>query len=255
MAKRFESVKKVYNIFSAALSMSCGRTGAGRFFIRKFIAPALLLIFILHANVCVSSEGTDLLKREDPINSKLKLDLSYRSVNNFRTAILLSKDSRSDSPRGLEFKSDESPYGIKLSTESKFKGLQVTDRISDFFKTVLHNNASFPSTCYAIAEYLNGNFKKISTLKESAKAFYELLTQDSNFIGTGLGYKLTPMVRLEGIAVFDLDETNTIIAGPSIKYHPASDIDLTAGMQISSKFDNDYRDSSNLYFAELKLLF
>ncbi|MDO8427418.1 MAG: hypothetical protein Q7T24_07880 [Deltaproteobacteria bacterium] len=153
--------------------------------------------------------------------------------------------------------------GLDFSGYIKGSGLRgeftytAADERADFFRGVLSLDHTFPSSLYILIEYLynGGNIKTLDDPVVAASASSEITTKNNNFIGAGAGYDITPLLRLDGLAVFDLDDKSGFLS-PSLRYNILEDLDLSAGIQLfTGKAMSEYGGASDLYYAELKLYF
>ncbi|MFQ5735541.1 MAG: hypothetical protein ACE5GY_01590 [Thermodesulfobacteriota bacterium] len=134
----------------------------------------------------------------------------------------------------------------------------LPDAGDGFLRAVVSFDHTFPSTLYFLAEYLynGGNDEDLANPAAAVSASSaEILTKNRNFVGLGAAYDLTPLVRLEGLAVLDIDGASAFL-GPSLRYNILENLDLTAGVQVFTGRDGgEYGDASDVYYGQLQLYF
>lgn len=132
-------------------------------------------------------------------------------------------------------------------------GLDPFSGLSRFFRTAVEFGTGFPSTlCELVGNlYTRGNFRKLFT-PTAAPSFRDILEAGNNVVGTGVGYELTPILRIQGVGVYDPEE-NSAFMGPAFNYNLFDDFGLTTGFQIL--LNEDGNGIPNLYFAEIRVFF
>lgn len=132
-------------------------------------------------------------------------------------------------------------------------GFDAFPGISRFFRTAVEFGTGFPSTlCELVGNlYARGNFRKLFT-PTAAPSFREILDAGNNVVGAEVGYELTPILRIQGVGVYDTGE-NSAFLGPAFNYNLFDDLGLTTGSQIL--LNEDGNGLPNLHFAEIRVFF
>lgn len=164
---------------------------------------------------------------------------------------------RSDSVIGFDFGGNIGAAGLR--GEATFTD---PDSGSSFTRLVLSVDYSWPNTVYLLAEYLyNGGNLKGSGVSdaeiEARERFFngEIITENKNFLATGLGYELTPLLRIDGVSIYDIDE-GSIFLTPSLTWNALTNLDLTVGGQFfAGDEDSEYGDNDSVFFTSLKVYF
>ncbi len=144
--------------------------------------------------------------------------------------------------------------------DSGFRGEGVfTDKRqdSDFIRFVLSWDYSFPNTLYILFEYLynGGNSGADATASVADRFSGEIVTKNRNFTAVGVGYDITPLLRLDSYVIYDMDGEG-IFFNPFLTYNILNNVDWTAGLQIFSGDDNsEYGALSNAYYTYVEWFF
>lgn len=153
--------------------------------------------------------------------------------------------------------------GFDFSGYVKDSGLRgeftytVADGGSDFLRSVVSFDHTFPSSLYLLIEYLfnGGNKKDLSNPLNPTLPSGGITTKNRNFMGIGSGYDITPLLRFDLLSVVDLDDKSAYLS-PSLKYNILEDLDISAGAQFfTGKKSSEYGGLSDLYYAGLKWFF
>lgn len=136
------------------------------------------------------------------------------------------------------------------------------DTGSAFTRLVLSVDYSWPNTLYVLVEYLynGGNFADsgLSDAElEARERFFngEIVTQNKNFVATGVGYELTPLLRLDGVSIYDIDD-GSLFVSPTLSWNLRSNLDwLVGGQFFGGSDDSEYGDNDTLFFTSLKVYF
>lgn len=144
--------------------------------------------------------------------------------------------------------------------DSGFRGEGVfTDQKDEkaFIRFVLSWDYSFPNTLYLLFEYLyNGGSLGKDASPASLTGFSgEIATRNVNLLAAGIGYDLTPLVRLNTYAIYDIDG-KSLFLNPVITYNIFTNIDWVLGFQIfTGDMDSEYGGFSNAYYTSLEWYF
>jgi len=116
---------------------------------------------------------------------------------------------------------------------------------------------NFGTKTYVAAEYFynglaNGNQAAFSgSLTEQRRR----LTLKKNLIGVTATHELTPLIKLKGTVICDLDGESAFL-NPEVRYNVREDLDLAAGAQLFIEdADSEFADYENLYYLETKFFF
>ena len=129
--------------------------------------------------------------------------------------------------------------------------------VKDFTRLVLSWDYNFPNTLYLLLEYLynGGNLGKDTPLFSITEFTGEIVTRNRNFLATGIGYDLTPLIRSDLYAIYDIDE-ESLFFNPDIRYNILSNLDWVIGAQIfSGNVDSEYGSFSNTYYTSIEWYF
>jgi hypothetical protein len=168
---------------------------------------------------------------------------------------------------GGEFRDDEVigfDFGGNIG-DAGFRGeatLTDPDQGSSFARVVLSADYSWPNSLYLLIEYLHnggnlGNSAVSDAVIDARQRFFdgEIVTRNKNFVATGVGYELTPLIRLDGLAIYDLED-DSVFVNPAFGWNILTNLDLALGAQFfAGDADSEYGDSENLYYASLKIFF
>ena len=137
------------------------------------------------------------------------------------------------------------------------------DEGENFWRGVLSWDYSFQSTLYLLFEYLyNGgntgrpdeSLQNLTNVNQRSFSG-EIVTQNRNFVAMGLGYEWTPLLRTDGLMIYDVDDGSAFF-GPSVTYNLRSDLDWITGLQLfAGPRDSEYGDSSNLLYSSIQFFF
>jgi len=116
---------------------------------------------------------------------------------------------------------------------------------------------NFGTKTYVAAEYFynglaNGNRAAFSgSLTEQRRR----LTLKKNLIGVTATHELTPLVKLKGTAICDIDGESAFF-NPEVRYNVRANLDLAAGAQLFvEERTSEFADYENLFYFETKLFF
>jgi len=116
---------------------------------------------------------------------------------------------------------------------------------------------NFGTKTYVAAEYFynglaNGDTGAFSgSLTEQRRR----LSLEKNLIGIMATYELTPLIKLKGTAICDLD-TESAFLNPEIRYNVRENLDVACGAQLFvEKAGSEFADHENLFYVETKLFF
>jgi hypothetical protein len=143
--------------------------------------------------------------------------------------------------------------------DSGFRGEGVftnPDEGNDFTRFVLSWDYNFPSTLYLLLEYLynGGNIGEDASLADLARFTGEIVTGNKNFLALALGYELTPLIRPEFYAIFDIDGGGLFI-NPGIRYNVFTDLDWIIGVQIFPGDEGEYKGLPDSFYTSLEWYF
>jgi len=136
------------------------------------------------------------------------------------------------------------------------------DQGRSFTRLVLSTDYSWPNTLYLLLEYLHngGNLAGSGVADiviEGRQRFFdgEIVTRNKNFVATGIGYEFTPLVRIDGLAIYDVDDKSWFVT-PSLGWNIRQNLDFSLGVQLFSG-DNasEYGDKDNVYYTSIKVYF
>ena len=141
--------------------------------------------------------------------------------------------------------------------DSGFRGegtYTFADQRDDFVRGVLSWDYTFENTLYVLLEYLyNGG--NIDGMASPYQFTGEIITKNRNFLGIGMGYDLTPLVRLDALSILDLDG-ESIFLGPSIKYNIVQNVDWITGAQFfRGRQDGEYGSMPDVYYTQAQWYF
>jgi hypothetical protein len=126
----------------------------------------------------------------------------------------------------------------------------------DFVRAVIGADYTLSNGLYILAEYLyNGG--AIENAESSAFQSYpaEIITRYENFAGLGLGYDLTPLIRLDNYVIYDIDQASLFV-GPSLSYSVMEDLDWTIGLQLfSGRSHSEFGGLADVYYTQLQWFF
>ena len=116
---------------------------------------------------------------------------------------------------------------------------------------------NFGTKTYVAAEYFynglaNGNQAAFAgSLTEQRRR----LTLKKNLIGVTATHDLTPLIKLKGTAICDLDGDSAFL-NPEVRYNVRENLDLAAGAQLFiEEANSEFADYENLFYLEAKLFF
>jgi hypothetical protein len=143
--------------------------------------------------------------------------------------------------------------------DSGFRGEGVftdPDEGNDFTRLVLSWDYNFPSTLYLLVEYLynGGNVGEDASLADLARFTGEIVTGNKNFLAIALGYELTPLIRPEFYAIFDIDGGGLFI-NPGMRYNVFTDLDWIIGVQIFPGDEGEYKGLPDSFYTSLEWYF
>jgi len=136
------------------------------------------------------------------------------------------------------------------------------DNGSGYSQIVLSLDYSWPNSVYFLLEYFynGGNLGDTDIPDEIIDARGrrfngEIVTKNSNFLATALGYDFTPLVRFDGLVIYDVDQGG-LFFGPSVNWNIIPNLDLRLGAQLSSgDAESEYGDDTDVYFTSIRVYF
>lgn len=127
----------------------------------------------------------------------------------------------------------------------------------DFTRSVISWDYSFPNSLYLLLEYLynGGNLGKGAGLATLAEFSGEIVTRNRNFLTAEIGYDLTPLLRFDLYAIYDMGG-GSIFLNPDIKYNLFINLDWIAGVQsFSGDEDSEYGSLPDTYYTSIEWYF
>ncbi len=127
----------------------------------------------------------------------------------------------------------------------------------DFTRFVISGDYSFPDNLYLLLEYLynGGNLGKDIPIFSLTEFTGEIVTRNRNFLAAGIGDDLTPLIRFNLYAIYDIDE-ESLFFNPDIRYNIFSNLDWVIGARIfSGNVDSEYGSLSNTYYTSIEWYF
>lgn len=170
---------------------------------------------------------------------------------------LMAGDFRRDKVVGFDFGGNIGEAGFR--GEATYTNAKER---RDFLRAVLSWDYSWPNTLYLLLEYLynGGNFKQpivpgVFPDATNRRFSGEIATKNRNFIGAGLGYEITPLLRVDAIGVYDIDD-NSVFVGPTITWNIVTNLDWTTGIQLFAGSQNsEYGETADVFYMSLKYFF
>ena len=127
----------------------------------------------------------------------------------------------------------------------------------EFIKFTLNADYNFPKNIYALLEYhFNGQGKHDERLYQRDRQLRgEIRDLARNYLALLLGHDLTPLLRFENRAIFNLDDVSFYLR-PELRYELKTNLLLTAASQLYLGANRDeYGTPKNLYFTDMKYSF
>lgn len=130
-------------------------------------------------------------------------------------------------------------------------------REKDFFKFTVNADHNFAHNIYVLLEYhYNGQGRRDDSDYQLDRLIRgEIQQLGKNYTALLIGHDLTPLLRLENHAIFNMDDASFYFR-PELRYELRANLLLTTAAQI---FAGDKRDEfglgKNLYLAEIKFSF
>jgi hypothetical protein len=127
---------------------------------------------------------------------------------------------------------------------------------NEFIRAVVGGDYTFANSLYLLMEYLyNGGTVSAVDWLSFQTSSAEIITRERNFLGFGLGYDITPLVRLDGYFIYDIDQKSTFV-GPRLSYSVIENLDLLIGVQLfNGKLDSEFGNLINIYYTQLQWFF
>ena len=173
------------------------------------------------------------------------------NIEGYDLSVILG-EFREDRVMGLDFAGNIGDSGFR--GEGVFTGQKEG---KDFSRVVLSWDYNFASSLYLLLEYLynGGNLGRDASPLSITKFSGEIVTRNRNFLATGIGYDLTPLVRLDLYAIYDMDGGSSFL-NPDIKYNLFSNLDWITGTQsfLGGK-DSEYGPFHDLYYTSIEWFF
>jgi len=116
---------------------------------------------------------------------------------------------------------------------------------------------NFGTKTYIAAEYFYNGLANGDTGAFSASLAEQRrrLTLEKNLIGIMATHELTPLIKLKGTVICDVDGASALI-NPEIRYNIREDLDLAAGAQLFVEdAGTEFAGFENLFYIETKLFF
>jgi hypothetical protein len=114
-------------------------------------------------------------------------------------------------------------------------------------------NQTFPAGLYLLAEYFyNGAALAMAPPPLTTD---RLESRNAHFVGLSAGYDLTPLWRLDGLAIWDLIGESAFL-GPRLTWSAAADIDVSMFAQLFlGDAGSEFGGLEDAYFLRLELFF
>jgi len=126
-----------------------------------------------------------------------------------------------------------------------------------FFQGVIAGEYTFPNTLGIVVEYFeNGKGKGRTRDYEIARLMRgEIVALGERFLGTIMGYDLTPLWRAEVAALWSLTDHSTYL-NPRLTYSVTTNVEVGVAAGITSGSDlSEFGRISNLYYADFRWAF
>ncbi len=177
--------------------------------------------------------------------------LRYKTTIGEYDLALMAGEFRDDEVLGVSF--DGYIGGAGIRGEITYTNDSVSD---DFTRAVIGGDYTFPNSIYVLIEYLynGGTVDDIEGLSLQSDSS-QIITREENFLGFGLGYELTPLIRLNNYTIYDIDEDSLFI-GPTLSYSIIEDLDLRIGAQLfSGRNNSEFGNLPDIYYTQLQWFF
>ncbi len=114
-------------------------------------------------------------------------------------------------------------------------------------------NQAFPAGLYLLAEYFyNGAALGTTAPPRTAD---RLESRNGHFLGLSAGYDLTPLWRLDGLAIWDLVGQSAFLS-PQLTWSATADIDVTLFAQLFlGDASSEFGGLEDAYFLRFELFF
>ncbi|MGE5279205.1 MAG: hypothetical protein ACM3L6_00485 [Deltaproteobacteria bacterium] len=116
---------------------------------------------------------------------------------------------------------------------------------------------NFGSKTYAAAEYFYNGLANgdTGTFSVSLLEQRRRLTLKKNLVGIMASHELTPLIKIKGAVICDLDGKSAFF-NPEVRYSARANLDLAAGAQIFvERSGGEFAGYENVYYVEAKLFF
>ncbi len=148
--------------------------------------------------------------------------------------------------------------GAGLRGEITYRARDRSRPEADALRLTLGADYAFPNTLYVVGEYFYNQGQPApgaSDLTALLLFTSEIFTLHRHFASAGIAYDLTPLFRLEGYTVADL-EGRSLFLMPQLVYNLTPNTDLRLGGQFfPSAAGGEFAPLAHLLFAELSLHF
>lgn len=124
---------------------------------------------------------------------------------------------------------------------------------SDYARFVLSYDYAFRNTFYILLEYFynGGPFPQFNLIDFTR----ELATLKRNFLGSNLGYDITPLLRADVYLIYDFDGSGIFIY-PNLQYSITSNTYVSLGAQLfKNRKNSEFEFYKDLYFLQLQYFF
>lgn len=147
--------------------------------------------------------------------------------------------------------------GHLLNGELRGEGTVTDPKGEDpYLRAVLGYEYDFANTLSAFGEYFyNGNAAPDPTGEQRLLA-RTIFTTQKHFLGAGLGYDITPLVRAEAYGILAVEDAESAFLNPRLRYNLRPNLDLLAGAQLFlGPARSEYGLLPNVYYAQVQWFF
>jgi len=166
---------------------------------------------------------------------------------------------RDDVVLGLSFDGYLLDAGLRGEFTYTWGDGEPSDSRGDYWRLVVgaDYNIGIGAGLYLVGElFHNGGALKRSL--QGSQLFgvgAEIVTRYENFLGLGAGYDLTPLCRLDGTVIVDLDR-GSLLVGPSLSYSMGDNLTVAGSAQLFTGCEpSEFGDLPHVFFVECEWFF
>ena len=147
--------------------------------------------------------------------------------------------------------------GHLLNGELRGEGTVTNPKGEDaYLRAVIGYEYDFANTLTVFGEYFyNGNAAPDPT-GEQRLLSRTIFTTQTHFLGAGLGYDVTPLLRVETYGILAVEDAESAFLNPLLRYNLRPNLDVLAGAQLFlGPARSEYGLLPNVYYAQLQWFF